>query len=81
MYQHDFISGEMKPRPLNLTNASTRMMTAYHDSVNNPHFSKSFATKLSQFPSVFRRTNGEFSAYSSAYSAHKIVLCKNFSPA
>jgi len=63
IYHQDFISGEVKLRPQNITNSSTRMMTKYEDQVKDPHFSKGFAMKIKEFPSVFKKVNGEFSSY------------------
>eukprot|EP00347_Sterkiella_histriomuscorum_P007461 403348827 len=81
-YHQDFISGELKPRPITLVNSSTRMLTSYKDQgINHHHFDPNFSKKVEQFPSVFRKTNGEFTAYSSAFVHHKNVMCKIFSPA
>ena len=54
-------------------------MTAYHDSAKGPHFSNQYRQSFESIPSIFRKTNGEFSAYANAFAAHKQVMCKNFS--
>ena len=36
---------------------------------------------MDQLPSVYKKNNGEFTAYASALTHHKTVISKNFSPA
>ncbi|CDW88202.1 UNKNOWN [Stylonychia lemnae] len=80
--EHDFITGESKERPITLTNTSTRMFTSIKDQgINHHHYNQEFRKNVEQFPSVFRRTNGEFTAYQNAVKNHQSILCKNFSPA
>jgi hypothetical protein len=56
------------------------MMTAFQDQINNPHFSKEYQKNIESFPSVFKKSNGEFTAFASAMSNHIPVMSKNFSP-
>lgn len=54
-------------------------MSSYKEETKHHHYNKQFQKKVEELPSVFRRVNGEFTAYSAGFASHKNVMCKNFS--
>ena len=48
----------------------TRLMTSYRDETTKPHFKKDYETTLERFPSVFRKCNGEFTAFAAGLARH-----------
>ena len=77
-FNEDLLNGSIKKKSMPVIKASPRMVSAYKDEEVKPHYSAQYRQSIEKFPNVFRRSNGEFSAYASAFSAHKIVQCKNF---
>jgi hypothetical protein len=55
-------------------------MSSYRDEVAKPHFKKEYQNTLEQFPSIFRKLNGEFTAFASAAAKHKVTQPRTFSP-
>ena len=51
----------------------TRLMTSYRDETTKPHFKQEYEKTLEKFPSVFRKCNGEFTAFASAAAIHKVA--------
>ncbi len=41
-------------------------MSSYRDESKHIHFSKNYNKRMEQFPSIFRKSNGEFTAFASA---------------
>ena len=77
----NFLNWTKKERPVNLTNYQVRVITAFNDQAKGPHFSKEYRQRMDQLPSVYKKNNGEFTAYASALPHHQKVISKNFSPA
>lgn len=77
----NIINWTRKDRPVSLNNFQVRLMTGILDSTVGTHFSKDFAANIQQLPSLFKRSNGEFTSYASAVPSQKLLQCKNFSPA
>jgi hypothetical protein len=79
--ENNFLNWTLKDKQSIDNKACARIMSAYRDEERKPHFSKHYRESLEKFPSVFKKQDGEFSAYASAFAGHKVVMCKNFTPA